>query len=394
VSYTANVLNQYTAVGSVSPTYDGNGNLTSDGTYTFGYDAENRLTSASGAGTTATYAFDAQGRRKTKTVNGTTAVFVTDADNREVLEYDGTSGAIERWNTYALGPNDVLNQTNVTAGTRVALIPDIQGSIIGTQDSSSGVLSKIGYLPYGASIAAGPFGFTGQRVDVEIGGLYYYRARHYSPAWGRFVQVDPIGYQGGVHLYAYVRNDPLNLIDPSGLVMDSVGQAYATFAQGSAAEQQATTDYYNQHPLVLAATVASPFVATGAGAFAEYALGFGATVAVEGADSLVPSTLARVIPGGIPLSTLGPPGAADVFVTTPEAIEGLDAAGIAQKLTIPESPSGFQVLQFPTPEEGLASPVFRTNPGFVGGGYTAGGAPEFVIPNGPIPPGATIATVP
>jgi hypothetical protein len=116
--------------------------------------------------------------------------------------------------------------------------------------------------------------------------------------------------------------------------------------------------------------------------------------AAEEAGSLVPSTLARVIPNGIPLSTLGPPGAADVFVTTPEAIEGLDAAGIAQKLTIPESPSGFQVLQFPTPEEGLASPVFRTNPGFVGGGYTAGGAPEFVIPNGPIPAGTTITTVP
>jgi len=44
-------------------------------------------------------------------------------------------------------------------------------------------------------------------------------------------------------------------------------------------------------------------------------------------------------------------------VTTREAIEGLDAAGIAQKLTIPESPSGFQILQFSTPEEGLASPV-------------------------------------
>ena len=51
------------------------------------------------------------------------------------------------------------------------------------------------------------------------------------------------------------------------------------------------------------------------------------------------------------------------------------------------------MIQFPTPEEGLASPVFRSNPGFVGGGYTAGGAPEFVVPNGPIPPGATTTIV-
>ena len=95
-SYTANSLNQYTAVGAITPTYDTNGNLTSDGTYTLGYDAENRLVSASGAGNTAAYTFDAQGRRKTRTVNGTTTVSVTDAQNREVLEYDGTTGALLR----------------------------------------------------------------------------------------------------------------------------------------------------------------------------------------------------------------------------------------------------------------------------------------------------------
>jgi YD repeat-containing protein len=55
-------------------------------------DAENRLTSASGPGIVPSYAYDAQGRRKSKTVNGATTIFVTDAGNREVLEYDGTTG--------------------------------------------------------------------------------------------------------------------------------------------------------------------------------------------------------------------------------------------------------------------------------------------------------------
>jgi hypothetical protein len=81
-------------------------------------------------------------------------VFVTDADNREVLEYDGASGVIQRWYAYGLGPNDVLNQMNVTSGTRAALVPDILGSIIGSQDSSSGALTKVGYLPYGKSASA------------------------------------------------------------------------------------------------------------------------------------------------------------------------------------------------------------------------------------------------
>lgn len=78
------------------------------------------------------------------------------------------------------------------------------GSIIGSLDSGATSLTRVGYLPYGKSGSTGPFGFTGQRVDAETNGLYYYRARHYSPSWGRFLQPDPAGYQGDGHLYVYV----------------------------------------------------------------------------------------------------------------------------------------------------------------------------------------------
>jgi RHS repeat-associated protein len=179
------------------------------------------MVSASATGMTASYAFDGRGRRKLKTVNSITTITITDADNRAVLDYDGTSGAILRWYAYALGPNAVLSQMNVAAGTRTMLVPDTLGSIIGTMDSGATAITPFAYKPYGsASATPATFGYTGQQVDAETGS-YYYRARHYSPVLGRFLQADPIGHRGGMHLYAYVANDPLNAFDPQGLLLDS-----------------------------------------------------------------------------------------------------------------------------------------------------------------------------
>ena len=126
VSYTANNLDQYTAVGAVTPTYDGNGNLTFDGTFTYGYDAESRLTSVTQGGTTvATYAYDALGHRKSKTVGTTTAIYVRDPGNRALLDYNGATGAVLDWYAFGAGPNDALTQLNVAANTRATYIPDL-----------------------------------------------------------------------------------------------------------------------------------------------------------------------------------------------------------------------------------------------------------------------------
>ncbi|MFC1780814.1 RHS repeat-associated core domain-containing protein [Planctomycetota bacterium] len=74
-----------------------------------------------------------------------------------------------------------------------------------------------------------PYMFTGRRFDLETG-LYFYRARYYNPYIGRFLQVDPVGQ--GMNLYAYCGNNPVNYIDPSGLVEQVVTGRYWVLPDG------------------------------------------------------------------------------------------------------------------------------------------------------------------
>jgi len=88
-----------------------------------------------------------------------------------VLEYDGASGAVQRWYAFGQGPDAVLNQMNTALGTRETMIPDIQGSIIATFDSGV-ALAKSGYQPYGENptLTTGTYRYAARRFDPETTG--------------------------------------------------------------------------------------------------------------------------------------------------------------------------------------------------------------------------------
>jgi RHS repeat-associated protein len=221
--YTANGLNQYATSGPKALSYDARGNLGGDGTWTFAYDVENRLLNATRSGLAASFAYDTVGRLATTTNAGVAAKYMYDGDDL-VAEYNSANTLVRR---YIHGPGidePLAWYEGAALATKRYFQADHQGSIIAVTDQAGAPISQFSYGPYGepSSLTGSEFRYTGQRLVAGVG-LYYYKARFYSPYLGRFLQTDPIGTADDMNMYAYVGSDPVNGIDPSGLKIVIVG---------------------------------------------------------------------------------------------------------------------------------------------------------------------------
>jgi RHS repeat-associated protein len=215
-----NADNQLTEWGSASLYYDANGNMTSDGTNSYIWNAQNQLTSMDS--NAYTFQYDGFGRRVGKTISGTTTNYLYDGTNA-VQEISGSTVTANLLT--GLGVDERFMRTD-SSGT-ANFLTDALGSTLALTNSSGSSLTQYAYEPFGnTTVTSGSstssYEYTGRENDGT--GLDFYRARYYSPTQQRFISEDPKGFQGGINLYAYTADSPINYVDPLGLDKNSCQQ--------------------------------------------------------------------------------------------------------------------------------------------------------------------------
>ncbi|HEX6044625.1 MAG TPA: RHS repeat-associated core domain-containing protein, partial [Pyrinomonadaceae bacterium] len=234
--------------------YDAAGNLLNDGTHSYAYDGENKISKVDNVNA---YVYDGEGQRVRKLL-GENLRFVYGIGGQLIMEFNGATGALAK--EYVYGAGGLLATIEPTAvnanGTRYTT-SDHLGSPRVVTNSTAGIVSRHDYMPFGEELGAGIGGrttgigfpgtsdgirqkFTAYERDVETG-LDFAQARYYSSSQGRFTRPDPYNILFEIesgrnarerayilrayltepqnwNRYNYCLNNPVNLIDPSGLI--------------------------------------------------------------------------------------------------------------------------------------------------------------------------------
>ncbi len=232
-NWSVNSHNQITNSGF---TYDNSGDTTADSNFTYTFDAENRLTSVVTGSGTYCYTYDGNDLRvqKGSASSGCTSptwneLYWRDTGGNTIAETDGTGSTTNAsYNEYVFFAGQRIAQSNPYSGNVFYYFADHLGSTRVVTNSAGSPCYEADFLPYGAENTPASFTnscstnykFTGYERDPETSNDYAF-ARYYSSRLERFLSTDPLG--GDIsdpqtlNKYTYVRNNPINMTDPSGL---------------------------------------------------------------------------------------------------------------------------------------------------------------------------------
>lgn len=218
-AYSLNALNQHT-----SATYDPNGNLLASADTHYTYDALDRLISITTPTTHLTFTYDSFNRRLSKTVQGQTLFFLYDGQNE--IGATHTDGRIAQLRILGAAPHAEIGAAiAIELDSRIyAPIHDLFGNVatlIPLDGSSPQHYTYDSFGNHSTTFNANPWRFASKRQDET--GLVYFGRRYYDPSLGRWTTADPIGFKGGINLYAFVQNNPLLHHDLYGLSIHTDG---------------------------------------------------------------------------------------------------------------------------------------------------------------------------
>jgi RHS repeat-associated protein len=230
-TYASNLLNQYTQVNALLPTYDADGNMLTWNGWTYTWNGENRLVCAESDDTKVEMSYDYMGRRFEKKVytKGLLNLYTWTLQKHRKFAYDGYKliAEFDAMNSNALLANYLWQPVGLDVPLRATIdgdacyfIADGNKNIIALKDATGVTTDDYTYAPFGAVTTSGatdnPFRFSSEYHDVETG-FVYYNYRYYNPALGRWTKRDPIEEKGGMNLYGFVKDNPINGYDLHGL---------------------------------------------------------------------------------------------------------------------------------------------------------------------------------